>query len=358
MLNLDKCPCHSWRPFASHDAGRICYFAAALTLPSHEEGKGKYLAKKVKKSPQAAAKKVSMNNNTYHKRIQRVLHYIENHQDVTPSLAELAAIANFSPFHFHRVFTSLVGESVAAYSRRLTLQNAARRVTYSRDAITDIALDAGYDSPEAFTRAFRGAFGISPLQYRKKGGSPVFSKRTDVVAFPFYHSNPELAPMDVTVKVVPPVLVAAIRHVGPYEACQPAWARLCELLCPAGLCAQGAVAYGVSYDDPDTTPVEKCRMDVCLTLPEGVDATTPALANLVETTELFTQHVGNGGEYACVLVKGPYSLLHPAYRSLFSEWLPQCGREPGNSMGFEAYYNDPTTTPPEELLSEIFIPLK
>lgn len=297
-------------------------------------------------------------NNAYQKRIQRVLHYIDSHCDSTPSLAELAGIANFSPFHFHRVFKSLVGESVAAYTRRLALQKAAQRVSYSRDSITVIGLDAGYESPEAFTRAFRSAFGISPSQYRKKGGSPVFSIKTDVAQYPFYHTNPELAPMDVTVKTFTPVLVASVRHVGPYEECHPTWQRLFELICPAGLFTQDATAYGISYDDPDTTPVEKCRMDVCITLPKGVDANTPELAQLLQTTELFTQHIGNGGEYACVLIKGPYSLLHPAYRSLFSEWLPQCGREPGDSIGFEAYYNDPSHTPPEELLSEIFIPLK
>lgn len=299
-----------------------------------------------------------MNNNIYYKRIQRVLHYIDSNCASTPSLAELAGIANFSPFHFHRVFKSLVGESVAAYTRRLALQKAAQRVSYSHDPITVIALESGYESPEAFTRAFRSAFGISPSQYRKKGGSSAFSIKMDVAQHPFYHTNPELAPMNVTVKKFKPVLVAAVRHVGPYEQCAPAWERLCKLLYSAGLFTQEAIAYGISYDDPDTTPVEKCRMDVCLTLPEGVDATTPELASLLQTTELFTQQIGNGGEYACVLIKGPYSLLHPAYRSLYSEWLPQCGREPGDSLGFEAYYNDPSHTPPEELLSEIFIPLK
>lgn len=164
--------------------------------------------------------------------------------------------------------------------------------------------------------------------------------------------------MDVKIKVFNPVLVASLRHVGPYDSCGPAWGRLCEALETAGLCAPDAIAYGICHDDPDTTPAEKCRMDVCSTLPEGVDANTPALARLLETTELVTRHVGNGGEYACVLVKGPYSLLHPAYRSLFAEWLPQSGREPGDSAGFEGYYNCPTCTPPEELLTEIFIPLK
>ncbi|MDL2268038.1 AraC family transcriptional regulator [Desulfovibrio sp. OttesenSCG-928-G15] len=299
-----------------------------------------------------------MSNNTYSKRIQRVLLHIEKHLDPLPTLEELAGIAHFSPFHFHRIFKSLVGESVAAYIRRLALQKAAQDVSYSRNSITAIALDAGYESPEAFTRAFRSAFGVSPSQYRKNGGSHAFSMKADVARYPFYHTNPEVFPVDVKVKVCKPILVAALRHTGPYDACGHAWGRLCGLLGPAGLIAQNSPAYAVSYDDPDSTPVEKCRMDVCVTLPEGVDENTPALAKLLQTTELLTKHIGNGGEYACVLIKGPYSLLHPVYRSLFGEWLPQSGREPGDSVGFEAYYNDPTNTPPEELLSEIFIPLK
>lgn len=92
-------------------------------------------------------------------------------------------------------------------------------------------------------------------------------------------------------------------------------------------------------------------------LPQGVNTHTPALAALVQTTEVFTQHLGNGGEYSCVLVKGLHGFLPSAWRHLF-EWLPLNGREPDNSMGFEAYYNDPIHTPPEELFTEIFLPLK
>lgn len=296
-------------------------------------------------------------SDTYRKKIQRVLRYIEQHPDETPDLETLARVAHFSPFHFHRIFTGLIGESVAAYVRRLALQRAANRLSYSRERVTDIAFEAGYESLEAFTRAFRTAFGVSPSRYRKEGGSLTFSVRKEIVPYPFYHTNPEVSPMEVQIRTVEPVLVAALRHVGPYEACGPAWERLREILHQAGLWTKDAVAYGISYDDPDTTPAGKCRMDVCLTLPGGIDANTGELARLLQTTELFTQYVG-GREHACVLVKGPYTLLHPAYRSLFGEWFPQSGREPGDGMGFEAYYNDPGSTPPEELLTEIFIPLK
>lgn len=300
-----------------------------------------------------------MGNTSYHKRIQRVLLYIEKHIDDPPSLEELADIAHFSPFHFHRIFKSLLGESVAAYVRRLALQKAAQQLSYTRNTITTIAFAAGYTSPEAFTRAFRSAFGTSPSHYRRQGGSSAFSLKAEVEHYPFYHTTPEALPVDVKIKKFEPVLVASVRYVGPYDLCGSAWGRLCEILGPTGLFAdQNLVAYGVGYDDPDVTPAAKCRMDVCIALPKGIDAGSPQLAGVLQSTEVFTQVLGNGGEYACVLIKGPYSLLHPAYRSLFGEWLPQSGREPDESVGFEAYYNDPGQTPPEELLSEIFVPLK
>lgn len=298
-----------------------------------------------------------MDNASYQKRMQRVLLHIEKNLDATPSLEELAGVACFSPFHFHRLFKSLVGESVAAYVRRLRLERAAHQVSYSTASVLDMALDAGYESPEAFTRAFRAAFGVSPSHYRKHGGCLQFSLKKDVGPYPFYHANPEVLPVDVQIKHVPPILVACLRHVGPYDSCGPTFGRLCGMLGEAGLCGPETVAYAISYDDPDTTPTEKLRMDVCVSLPQDVDVHSPALAKLLQTTELFTQGLG-GGEYACLLIKGPYTLLHSAWRSLYCQWLPQSGREPGDSMGFEAYYNDPMNTPPDELLSEIFIPLK
>ena len=77
-----------------------------------------------------------------------------------------------------------------------------------------------------------------------------------------------------------------------------------------------------------------------------------ALASLAELQQLLQQ------EYAALRIKGPYSLLHPAYRSLFGRWFPQSGREPDNDPGFEIYWNSPQTTAETDLLTEICIPLK
>jgi DNA gyrase inhibitor len=125
-----------------------------------------------------------------------------------------------------------------------------------------------------------------------------------------------------------------------------------------GLLSAASVAYGVSYDNPDITVPQKCRMDACVSLPPQLTETSEALRALTQHDEIFLRHVGNEQEYAALRIRGSYALLHPAYRSLFGMWFPQSGREPDNDYGFEIYWNSPQTTPEEELLTEICIPLK
>ena len=95
-------------------------------------------------------------------RILKVLVYIESHLDEELSLEKMAKIASISPFYFHRLFRGLVGEPLAEHVKRLRLQRAAERLQYSDTAITDIALDLGYESPSAFTKVFNQVMGKSP----------------------------------------------------------------------------------------------------------------------------------------------------------------------------------------------------
>ena len=118
------------------------------------------------------------------------------------------------------------------------------------------------------------------------------------------------------------------------------------------------MAYGVSYDNPDITEPQKCRMDACVSLPSELLETSAELCPLLQKEDIFLRHIGGEQEYAALRIKGPYTLLHPAYRSLFGMWFPQSGREPDNDPGFEIYWNSPQTTPPADLLTEICIPLR
>lgn len=295
---------------------------------------------------------------SYQQRINRVLRHIEQHLDARPDLDGLARIACFSPYHFHRIFSAMVGESVAAYVRRLRLERAAMQLGHSDESVTQIALGAGYESMDAFARAFRAHFGMLPSAYRRRRGNLEAACRRDMARPLFYHEMPDCPPMDVRIKTFAPCLVAAVRHTGAYDESGPAWDALCGGLAKNGLLSAQAVAYGVSYDNPDITPPSKCRMDACVSLPQGLDETCEALRPLLLDEKIFLRHVGGEQKYAALLVKGSYMLLHPAYRSLFGMWFPQSGHEPFNDPGFEIYWNSPKTTPENELLTEICIPLK
>lgn len=293
---------------------------------------------------------------TYHERIQLVLRYIDTHRHERPSLDTLAAVACFSPHHFHRIFVALTGEGVAAYTRRIALQEAAGKLLYSQYPVTEIALDADYDSLEAFSRAFKARYGVSPTNYRRQGASsPPLRIGHMMEIIP--RQKQEVTKVHVEIKTFPLTLSAAMRVTGPYDECGPVWGKLCAELGRRGLLGPHTLAIGICHDDPDVTPADKLRMECCLTLPSGLAEDSPELQELTGATDIYLRPVG-GGECASTLVEGPYTLLHPAYRSLFCHWLPQSGREPDNAPSFEIYYNNPQECAPQDLKTEIFIPLK
>ena len=101
-------------------------------------------------------------NRTYRERLLHVQLFIQNHLDEELPLERLARIAHFSPFHFHRIFKALIGEGVKEYVKRLRLERAAVLLKITDRTVLQIALEAGYQAHEAFSRAFRDLFGITP----------------------------------------------------------------------------------------------------------------------------------------------------------------------------------------------------
>ncbi len=287
----------------------------------------------------------------YQQRLLRVLLYIQKNLDRDPSLEELAEVAHFSPYHFHRIFRGMVGESVRAHIRRLRLEQAAGRLLTGDDPVIRIALDAGYESHAAFTRAFSAMTGLSPSEYRKNrrplvAHAPRLRSTADgEIAF----HTPETggSTMDATIKRIPEQRVAFIRHVGPYDQCGGAWSRLCMKLGPEGRLGPGATFIGLSYDDPDVTPADKLRYDACVTVGDDFE---PA-------GEIGVQTVG-GGAYAVTTHHGPYDKLYETYAELCGQWIPAHDRTIRAEPCLEIYLNDPESTPPEELLTDVHMPIE
>jgi len=284
----------------------------------------------------------------------RVLLHIQAHLDDSLPLEELAGVAMFSPYHFHRVFTGMTGESVHKHVRRLRLERAAHRLKFSDRSVTDIAFEAGFETHEAFTRSFRTMFGDSPSGFRDSRKPVPIPEASSGVHFvpdggpvdfnPITYGG---APMEVAIESLEPMRVVFIRHVGPYDQVGPVWNRLFAWAGPRGLVGMNVVAVGVSYDDPGVTPLEHVRCDACLVVNRPVEP----------EGEVAVQQIG-GGQYGKTRHVGPYEKLADTYARLFGEWLPQSGREARSAPTLEFYRNSPLNTKAEELVTDVYIPLE
>jgi AraC family transcriptional regulator len=295
---------------------------------------------------------VTPTNQAYKERILRVLVHIQQRLDETIELEDLARVAHFSPYHFHRLFRGLVGESVMEHVRRLRLERAAHRLKFSDQPVTRIAFEAGYETHEAFSRAFRARFGDSPSHFRQAHKALPFPAAPSGVHFnpdgtiDDFRTAPGLVPLDVRLERVAPRRVAFVRHVGPYADAGPAWGRLMSWAGQQGLLRGRPTLLGIVHDDPDVTPPEKVRYDACLAVDGAVRA----------RGEVGVQELA-GGEFAVTTHRGPYDRLAETYAQLLGRWLPSSGREVGTGPGFEVYRNSPGDTPPSELLTDICLPL-
>lgn len=157
----------------------------------------------------------------------------------------------------------------------------------------------------------------------------------------------EQAAMKPEFRKIPKMTVAFVRHVGPYEKCEPAWNKLMAWAGKKGLIGKDTVMLGISYDDPETTPADKLRYDACMTVPKGTKA----------EGDVGIKEIG-GREYAVFLHRGPYENLKTTYEYIYKKWAPTAKRPITDDPSLELYKNDPRDTPPEKLLTEICVPLR
>ncbi|NJB69154.1 DNA gyrase inhibitor GyrI [Desulfobaculum xiamenense] len=150
------------------------------------------------------------------------------------------------------------------------------------------------------------------------------------------------------VRTIAPIRVAAVRHVGPYEACETAWQTLCGWAGPKGLLGPKAVFMGLSHDDPSRTPTFQLRYDACIAIADDVAIEADAPVHEITIA---------GGDFLCAIHHGPYSELFETYVGLFAYVLPRLGRE-CSCPSVEVYLEDCTVTPADKLRTEIRIPLK
>lgn len=206
----------------------------------------------------------------YRERLTPVLRALE--QDPDLSIEALASRACLSLYHFHRVFTAVVGEAPGEMCRRLRMQRAAWQLCYTDASVTAIALGAGLGSSQAFAKAFRRHYGCTPGAFRRDKGKNGHLDRKEghawqgVLPYAEGHSSARSNTMN-TVEMDARTL-AYIRVTGPYgEGYDAVCHRLHQWAAPRGL--EGGEWIFIYHDNPEVTPPAQCRTDIGISVPVG-----------------------------------------------------------------------------------------
>lgn len=315
----------------------------------------------------------------YTARINRVIDHIGANLDQELSLETLAGVANFSPFHFHRIFRAMVGETLREFIQRIRIEKAASQLIHNpKKSITAIALDCGFSGSATFARAFKEMFQMSASEWRtsmrrrqeskirkierKEGQSPG-KMGQDFAAISMYidpvTNNPKWrikmlnkSQIQVEVKDMPAWSVAYVRHIGPYQGDSTLFESLFNKLmawaAPRGLLRfPETQVLAVYYDDPEITATQKLRVDACITIsPDAV------------VDGEIGKTVMPGGKYAVAHFELTAQEYQKAWDLVYGEWLPQSGYQPDDRPCYELYLNSPEEHPEHKHSVDICVPVK
>lgn len=269
-------------------------------------------------------------------RFELVLQHIEAHSSERLDIATLADMARISPYHFHRVFSSYVGEPVSRFVRRLRLEKAARLILFGCASITQAAAEAGYATSAAFTRAFRRHFGASP----KKLVKDLVSRRPGISA------SGRRLPDGPEFRRLPPMTLTGIQRLGSYDRAPfEAWQALHEFLSERGNGCNGLARIGIPLDWPEITPAKLRRYEACVA------------ADVAPEGRAFRKQIG-GGTYAVFRHRGAHASLQDAHEAIFWYWYPQSGVTLGEGAAFHRFLDaacDPADA--SDASTEIYIPV-
>lgn len=280
----------------------------------------------------------------YDQRINRVIDFIGKNLDEELTLDQLSSVSCFSKYHFHRLFTAHTGLSLQQYIRWLRLKRAAHQLIIDKDrTIIDIALDAGFESHESFTRAFKQTCGLNPRDFRLEQSWQAWEKP------PYCLSKIGEENMNVTIKNMNARRLAAIEHHGdPKKVGESvnkliSWAKSQTM----NLKPEPGEAFGFAYNDPKTTPKEDFRFDLAITIPKDLKLTGEVVEKQLPA-----------GRYAVVVHKGSRDNIGDTIYPLYRDWLPKSNEELGDLPCIFCYYNFDHEVAETELITECWLLLK
>lgn len=287
----------------------------------------------------------------YNTRMQRVLDHVDQHLDGDLDLETVSRVAAFSKFHFHRQFMATFGLSVHRYVQLARLKRASHQLA-AKDArsVTEIALEAGYDAPDAFARAFRRRFGQSPSSFRKSPDwapwlaafGPLDNARSKLMQITY-------EPSDVMIRDVPPTPVAVLEHRGDRANLGATIETFIAWRKAAGMSPQTNSTFNVFRSERTPENPDDYATDLCIGTDRPIAPDDPVMkAGVIP-----------GGRCAVLRVfHDTHNLEQPALY-LYRDWLPASGEEARDFPIYcQRHFSFPPNAQVHEVVVELFLPLK
>jgi AraC family transcriptional regulator len=297
--------------------------------------------------PSVLSAKKSTQPQAVAERIDRVAEYIRRHPQNDLSLNALSRLANCSKFHFLRLFNARIGITPNRLAQQTRLKRASFQLVFNPACrITDIALEAGFENIESFSRAFKRAHDQSPLQFRR---CPQWLKWYQVHGAPKVtnKSIEEVKKMDVALMEFPETMVAALEHHGPESQTYNTSMKFIEWRKANGIRFDMGQTYGIHYTDPRNTFPEDYRMDICVSVDKPVAANDFGVVTKIIPA----------GRCAVIRHIGSREWM-PEVGYLVYDWLPQSGEQLRDYPVFFHYVNVGPDLRDPEMITDIYLPLQ
>lgn len=264
--------------------------------------------------------------------------------DATEFLAQELCLSHF---HFHRLFAALVGETPGAFVRRIRLERAAMAIREGM-SISEAALGAGYETSQAFAKAFRAAYRLSPTEWRAAGLAVRLPSSSQLHWGQIWRlASPTTNAMKLSIQNLPSHRLAYLEHRGAYPQIGPVFGRLAGIVGAAGLHGTpGVQDVGMYFDDPCAVPEPELRSWAATTLPE--DAPLP---------EGLSEGRLDGERYAVWTHMGSYQRMTEGWMEAYRA-VAESGEKIRPAVPFELYVNTHDEVPEEELRTDLHIPIE
>lgn len=294
-------------------------------------------------------------------RISNVILYINEHLDEELPLYQLARIACFSPFHFHRIFTSITGETLNNFVNRKRLERVASQLLQgTNEPLSNLAYTYGFKNASTFSRSFKKFYGMSPTEFRdqisdpfSKIGQVVRKNGQDQVMIEQYicsidnNINWLIMNAQIEVKEMPAMKVVYIDHVGPFNEIGRVYGRLFQWAGPKGILSDPDLkTITVYHDDPKVTDISKVRQSAGIVVKDDV-----------QTDGEVAQMEVRQGKFAV----GQFEITAMEFTHAWDSmciWVAEKGYKSTDGHYYELYHNDHEKHPEKKFIVDICIPVE